>query len=61
MRASRLRIPELSGSNTVQKRDEIKAYFNFVYARYESLFALLADTQAYYTKADRLRHPLIFY
>jgi len=61
MSASRLRIPELSGSDTVQKRDEIKAYFNFVYERYESLFALLTDAQAYYAKADRLRHPLIFY
>ncbi len=56
-----VRIPELSGSDSAEKREEIKAYFNFVYDRYESLFRLLADEKAFYVKADSLRHPLIFY
>ena len=56
-----MRMPELSGGNAEEKRAEIKAYFNRVYERYESLFTLLADEKAYYIKADRLRHPLIFY
>ena len=61
MKKPPLRIPELSGENVEEKRSEIKAYFNLVYERYESLFRLLADEKAYYIKADSLRHPLIFY
>jgi len=61
MMADRIRIPRLSGSDSTQKRTEIKAYFNQVYEYYESLFTLIADEKAYYIKADRLRHPLIFY
>ena len=57
----RIRVPKLSGSDTVQKRSEIKRYFHQVYDRYESLFALIAEERAYYVKADALRHPLIFY
>ncbi len=56
-----VRIPGLSGSDSVEKRKEIKEYFNFVYNRYESLFRLLADEKAFYAKPDALRHPLIFY
>ena len=56
-----IRIPELAGSDSREKRREIKHYFNSVYERYESLFTLLNGESAYYIKADRLRHPLIFY
>ena len=61
MRESISRIPLLYGSGVEEKRREIKAYFNRVYDLYESLFTLIADEEAYYTKADPLRHPLIFY
>ncbi len=54
-------MPELDGDDSHAKRLEIRDYFNFVYDRYESLFALLADDDSYYQRADRLRHPLIFY
>ncbi|MEA3418375.1 MAG: 5-histidylcysteine sulfoxide synthase [Campylobacterota bacterium] len=56
-----IRIPRLSGGSSQEKRQEIKHYFNSVYECYESLFTLLAEEKAYYVKADRLRHPLIFY
>lgn len=57
----RLRTPSLRGNNPEKKRQEIKKYFNSTFELYESLFALLADESAFYQKADRLRHPLIFY
>jgi len=56
-----VRIPRLSGSRSEEIRAQVKAYFIHVYERYESLFTLLSQESAYYAKADRLRHPLIFY
>lgn len=56
-----LSIPTLYGRDPEQKRQEIKAYFQHCYKRYESLFALVADTRVYFQKADPLRHPIIFY
>ena len=44
-----------------QKRQEIKTYFNDTFDLYEKLFELLANDEAYYQRADSLRHPLIFY
>ncbi len=57
----RLRTPSLYGDAIEQKRKEIRAYFNSTFELYESLFTLLRDENALYQKADRLRHPLIFY
>lgn len=54
-------MPTLHGTNPERKRQEIKAYFQYCYKRYESLFDLIADDKAYFQKADPLRHPLIFY
>ena len=54
-------IPTLTGSDSESKRQEIKAYFQTCYRRYESLFTLVADESAYFQKADPLRHPIIFY
>ncbi len=54
-------MPTLHGRDSVQKRKEIKAYFQHCYKRYESLFNIVADTNAYFRKADPLRHPIIFY
>jgi 5-histidylcysteine sulfoxide synthase/putative 4-mercaptohistidine N1-methyltranferase len=56
-----IHVPTLFGGDILQKRKEIKEYFNRVFERYESLFMLLSSDQAYYTKAIPLRHPLIFY
>ena len=56
-----IRIPELTGSDSEKKREEIREYFNQVYDRYESLFELLGEERAFYVRPERLRHPLIFY
>ena len=54
-------MPTLHGTDSELKRQEIKAYFQQCYKRYESLFDLIADEKAYFQKADPLRHPIIFY
>ena len=56
-----LKIPTLNGMNADVKRREIKEYFHYCYTRYESLFNLVASEEAYFKKADPLRHPIIFY
>jgi len=56
-----LKIPTLTGVDSEEKRREIKDYFQFCYKRYESLFNLVAKEEAYFQKADPLRHPIIFY
>ena len=56
-----IKVPTLSGVDSEEKRREIKAYFQFCYKRYESLFNLVADEKVYFQKADPLRHPIIFY
>lgn len=43
------------------KRQEILEYFHKSFDLYESLFECLADDEAYYARANPLRHPLIFY
>lgn len=54
-------MPTLYGTDPEKKRQEIKAYFQACYKRYESLFTLVSDERAYFQKADPLRHPIIFY
>lgn len=54
-------MPTLYGTDPEKKRQEIKAYFQYCYKRYESLFRLVSDERAYFQKADPLRHPIIFY
>jgi len=56
-----IKIPTLHGNNIEQKRQEIKDYFQACYKRYESLFNLVSDEEAYVQKADALRHPILFY
>lgn len=51
----------LSGGDVEKKRAEIKAYFNNSWQQYESLFSNINNDDAYFVKAERLRHPLIFY
>ena len=43
------------------KRQEVLEYFHKSFDLYESLFDCLANDEAYYTRANPLRHPLIFY
>lgn len=42
-------------------RQQILDYFTQTFKRYEDLFTCLKSDSAYYLKANRLRHPLIFY
>jgi 5-histidylcysteine sulfoxide synthase/putative 4-mercaptohistidine N1-methyltranferase len=44
-----------------QKRDEILQYFHATFDVDEKLYETLKDDAAFYARADRLRHPLIFY
>lgn len=55
------RTPRLDGTDPEAKRAEILRYFHATFDRYESLFGLLAEDEAYYRKPISLRHPLIFY
>ena len=56
-----LRTPLLTGHDALSKRYEIKNYFQSCFRRYESLFEVISDENAYFQKADPLRHPMIFY
>ncbi|BDY04969.1 5-histidylcysteine sulfoxide synthase [Ferrimonas sp. YFM] len=51
----------LSGTDSKLKRQQLKEYFANTWRLYEKLFEVIADDQAYYLKAEPLRHPLIFY
>jgi len=50
----------LDGSDIDAKRQELLSYFITTWEQYETLFSPLRD-EAYYTRAEPLRHPLIFY
>jgi 5-histidylcysteine sulfoxide synthase len=56
-----IQIPTLLGNDSEVKRQEIKTYFQKTYKLYESLFSIVSDEEAYFQKADPLRHPIIFY
>ncbi|NET57379.1 MAG: 5-histidylcysteine sulfoxide synthase [Symploca sp. SIO2E6] len=51
----------LNGDNKTAKRQEILEYFHNTFSLYESLFDCLNGEDAYYIRANQLRHPLIFY
>ena len=55
------RTPFLAGADVEAKRAELLHYFHATFDRYESLFELLTEDEAYYKKPISLRHPLIFY
>jgi 5-histidylcysteine sulfoxide synthase/putative 4-mercaptohistidine N1-methyltranferase len=44
-----------------QKRQEIRDYFHATFDSDEKLYETLRHEQTFYLRADRLRHPLIFY
>ncbi|BAF71357.1 5-histidylcysteine sulfoxide synthase [Sulfurovum sp. NBC37-1] len=56
-----IQMPALTGDDSELKRSEIKHYFQHCFKRYESLFETVAKEEAYFIKADPLRHPIIFY
>ncbi len=51
----------LNGNDPEAKREEIRSYFHQTFDVYEQLFEVMASDEAYYQRADPLRHPLIFY
>ena len=54
------RFIALAGSDIDAKRQELLDYFVATWEQYEALFAPLLD-EAFYVRAEPLRHPLIFY
>jgi len=56
-----MHAPQLHTGSQEAKRDEIRRYFQTTWEIYEKLFSLMDGDQAYLTRADPLRHPLIFY
>ena len=53
--------PLLTGSDVENKRAELKAYFEQTWELYESLFSLINEDEAFVSRPEPLRHPLIFY
>ncbi|WP_136515210.1 5-histidylcysteine sulfoxide synthase [Geomonas edaphica] len=51
----------LNEGDPEQKRAEILEYFHATFSIDELLYDTLKDDGAFYLRADRLRHPLIFY
>ena len=55
------RTPLLNAGTPENKRAEIKAYFQNTWELYERLFDVMVSDEAYFLRADPLRHPIIFY
>ena len=55
------KTPLLCEGDVESKRQEILDYFHDTFTLYESIFECLASDESYYTSANPLRHPLIFY
>jgi 5-histidylcysteine sulfoxide synthase/putative 4-mercaptohistidine N1-methyltranferase len=53
--------PNIAIGDINKKRAEIKQYFNQTFDTYEKLFEVIIDEKGYFEKADKLRHPLVFY
>ncbi|MCK9996671.1 MAG: 5-histidylcysteine sulfoxide synthase [Candidatus Krumholzibacteria bacterium] len=53
--------PLLDTGTPEAKRQEIRSYFQTTWELYEKLFEVMACDEAYFLRADPLRHPLIFY
>jgi 5-histidylcysteine sulfoxide synthase/putative 4-mercaptohistidine N1-methyltranferase len=56
-----VRTTILNTGTPEQKREEIRAYFHATFDIDEQLYDTLACEDAFFLRADRLRHPLIFY
>jgi 5-histidylcysteine sulfoxide synthase/putative 4-mercaptohistidine N1-methyltranferase len=55
------RTPRLDTGTPEDKRAEILHYFRNSWELYERLFDVMATDEAYFLRADPLRHPLVFY
>jgi 5-histidylcysteine sulfoxide synthase/putative 4-mercaptohistidine N1-methyltranferase len=55
------RTTVLAGGKPEEKRKEILAYFHATFDIDERLYETLRHDETFYLRADRLRHPLIFY
>jgi 5-histidylcysteine sulfoxide synthase/putative 4-mercaptohistidine N1-methyltranferase len=55
------KTPNLQSGNVEAKRQEILDYFHTTFSQYESIFECLRDDEAFFVRANALRHPLIFY
>jgi 5-histidylcysteine sulfoxide synthase/putative 4-mercaptohistidine N1-methyltranferase len=55
------RTIQLNEGTSHGKRDEILAYFHKTFSIDEQLYDILARDEAFYLRAEPLRHPLIFY
>ncbi len=53
--------PLLDKKNPDTLREEIRRYFRDAWSVYENLFEVMANDESYFTRADPLRHPIIFY
>src|SRR5665647_2273308 len=51
----------LNQGDPEEKRSEILQYFHATYDLDEKLYETLKEDSTFYLRADRLRHPLIFY
>ncbi|MEI6209483.1 MAG: 5-histidylcysteine sulfoxide synthase [Desulfuromonadales bacterium] len=61
MEIRKSRSPILDQGDPEQKRHEISAYFHATFDIDEKLYDSLRYDDTFYLRADRLRHPLIFY
>ena len=55
------RTPILDQGGADEKREEIRQYFHATFSLDEQLYETLASEDAFYLRAEPLRHPLIFY
>ncbi len=53
--------PRLDEGTPESLREKIRLYFQNTWDVYESLFDIMASDESYFTRADSLRHPIIFY
>jgi len=56
-----MKTVDLVSGDPESKREEIRAYFHETYDLDERLYTTLTSDEAFYRRADPLRHPLIFY
>jgi len=61
MELKNTRTTLLTGGDPERKRREIRDYFHATYDIDEKLYETLRHDETFYMRADRLRHPLIFY
>ncbi|WP_019037296.1 5-histidylcysteine sulfoxide synthase [Psychroflexus tropicus] len=61
MKEFNIKTPHLAQGTPEEKRQEILDYFNRTFELDTQLYNTLKDEDAFYMRADPLRHPIIFY